>query len=195
MFETTSTSPKKSFGNGNQEIYESRVQTGVDELSRCFLAMPRLPPISAWPSAISHKANRVDHWVVSRSVGGCLTDFFIFIYQDSESAQTLRGLDPPMHHLSRAKFSRRLAQGCGYGDEITVFLFLKTFFGGAPHIECVQPLTTVFHRECVQLNQLISTISSTRQHSAEQGREAHNVNKSAIIFGSPKAGLVFLDLI
>ena len=37
----------------------------------------------------------------------------------------------------------------------------------------------------------------TRQHSAEQGREAHNghVDKSVIIFGSPKAGLVFLDLI
>ena len=31
--------------------------------------------------------------------------------------------------------------------------------------------------------------------TAEQGREAHNVNKSVIIFGSLKAGLVFLDLI
>ena len=128
MFETTSTSPKKSFGNGNQEIYESRVQTGVDELSRCFLAMPRLPPSSAWPSAISHKANRVDHWVVSRSVGGCLTDLFIFIYQDPKSAQTFRGVYPSMHHLSRAKFSSGLAQGCGSCQKKQWFFFSKDLF-------------------------------------------------------------------
>ena len=37
---------------------------------------------------------------------------------DSESAQTLRGVYPPMHHLSRAIFSRRLAQGCGSDQKI-----------------------------------------------------------------------------
>ena len=128
LFETTSTSPKKSFGKGNQEIYGSRVQMRVDELSWRFLAIPRLPPSSDCPFAISEKANRVDHWVVSRRIFGCLTDLFIFIYQDSESAQTLRGRDPPMHHLSRAKFLGRLPQRYRYRQEITVFVFLKTFF-------------------------------------------------------------------
>ena len=52
----------------------------------------------------------------------------IFEQQNSKSAQTFRGVDPPMHHLSRAIFSSRLAQGCGYAQEITVFVFLKTFF-------------------------------------------------------------------
>ena len=36
---------------------------------------------------------------------------------DSESAQTFRGVDPPMHYLSRAIFPSRLAQGCGYAEE------------------------------------------------------------------------------
>ena len=55
---------------------------------------------------------------------------------DSESAQTFWGVDPPMHYLSRAIFPSRLAQGCGYGQEITDFLFLTTFFLRRSSILC-----------------------------------------------------------
>ena len=133
-FETTSTSSMKSFGNDNQGMHDGRVQFEVDRLSRRSRAIPEpwqticdLRRFHRRPIGLITGLSHTKSSVVSRKS-------LIFEQQNSKSAQTFRGVDPPMHHLSRAIFSSRLAQGCGYGEEITVFVFLKTFFCGGPHM-------------------------------------------------------------
>ena len=57
----------------------NRVQMGLDEVARRSLAMPWLPPSSAWPFAIPQKADRVARGCCL-AVGRALSQGFIYFH-------------------------------------------------------------------------------------------------------------------
>ena len=131
-FETTSTSPKKSFSNDNQGVHDNRVQMEVDRLSQHSLAMPRGPDVPHIQLLMPHIHFQVEIpgclTAGSGSVGGCLTVLSIFTDQDSKSDQTLHRVPPHLPHLGRPQFLRESAQRYGLAHVFTVFVLLTTFF-------------------------------------------------------------------
>ena len=90
-FETTSTSSMKSFGNGKQGVHDSRVQFEVDRLSRRSLAMLRALADHLRSQKVPQKVNRVDYWVVSQQIFGCLTEIIDFRAAELKISPNLSG--------------------------------------------------------------------------------------------------------